>query len=126
MTCTATRADGQPCRAMSNLVDGLCQAHHPGRAAEARARRAAGGHASALRTLESVPASELPGALETIDDCKRWLPWIATAVLTGRIHPLRAAQANTAVRAVLNQLESEASMGKRIKALERITASKAK
>lgn len=119
-TCSATRKDGQPCQATSGLINGLCEAHDPGRADQARARRVRGGHATAERALATVPASELPcgGKLETIEQCSAWLAWIATAVASGRIHPLVAGQLKGTVKMQLSLLKEQQDLARKIKALE--------
>jgi hypothetical protein len=66
--CTATRADGQPCRAPALPGSGYCLNHDPNRAAERQAARERGGRnrADAVRLGKLVPPRLLPiyGLLE--------------------------------------------------------------
>lgn len=104
--CTATRRDGQQCRAQA-LVDGLCFSHSPTTKAKRDAARQAGGknRASVVRLHALLPPRLLPvyfmleGALTEVHD--------------GQLDPKRAhamAALGRALVAVLQSGELESRM----------------
>lgn len=93
--CSATRDDGEPCRAPSQFVDprtGLCWTHsEEGRELVREAARR-GGQATARRNGGGLHEDELP-ELHTPQDAARFLEAVVRAVTTGRLghHEAKAA-----------------------------------
>lgn len=119
--CRATRSDGKPCKAIQQLsAEGYCFAHDPLRAEQARAARAKGTAAykrTRGRGLATVPATELPGELVTLEDCDRWAAWVARAVLTGEISPQIAREAVLSIKEKRTTLQFLAGVERRSKDL---------
>jgi len=126
-TCTASRADGQPCRASPAPGRTLCRWHDP--APEARQRHIAearrGGHAKAYGSLVSgVPLADAVASFDlgTPDGLRQLL----AAVLRGLASlPLdvRAANSFAQVAGVQRALIESSDLDARIRALEERAAS---
>lgn len=118
--CAATRADGEPCGAPSNLVDpdtGLCPSHAEDAGERLREAARKGGEATARRLQgKGLQEDELP-PLESARAAERWCDVVGRAAVTGRIGHN---EAKAALRAVREWRESRET-GELSDRLERLT-----
>ena len=133
--CKATKANGEPCRATTNLSpEGLCFAHDPERREAAQAARVKGGEARGKAVvvrakhevrdtrewhryvqLEDLPARPLKDAKAV----QEWLIWLAKITVTGVIDPATSRETNR-VLVTLKQVFQVQGYRKRIRELEKL------
>lgn len=108
--CSATRRDGEPCRARPTR-DGLCMAHSPTLREKAQSARRAGGYnsARAARLGKLVPP-RLMSVYDRLEEALR-------QVHQGELEP-RIAQAMAALAGALVKVLTSGELESRVRALE--------
>lgn len=109
LRCRGTNADGSACRAPENLVDPetqLCAGHDPARREMLIEAGKKGGKAAARRMKRAGLEAEELGALESIEDARRWLEKIGHAVAAGQLDHKSASAALKSVEIATKILQT--------------------
>lgn len=118
VVCSATRADGQPCRAYARTGRQVCTMHDPEHRAAMDAARAAGGRAG------GIPAPAEPIKLKTLDEQLAALEETIDRVRAGK-EPLGVARLVLYGISLARPIIQLGEMEERLKALEELNGQKA-
>ena len=109
--CAALNAEGAPCgQDTVSAATGYCLFHDPSRIEEAAEARVKGGvqqgaNKRAAKAPRTVAPDDLPGPLESLQDCVRWSSWVARSVASGVLDKFSAHETILAIGSLRQSLK---------------------